>query len=55
MTPISDEQVLTRFVTGIPSRYEVAEGNLWLHGVLVEVDETSGRATSIERISEQFD
>ena len=23
--------------------------------VLIEVDETSGRATSIERISEQFD
>ena len=49
------EQVLTRFVTGIPSRYEVAEGDLRLHGVLIEVDESSGRATSIERISEQFD
>lgn len=49
------EQVLTRFVTGIPSRFEVAEENLQLQAVLVEVDDSTGRGVSIERISEHFD
>ncbi len=48
------EQVLTRFVTGIPSRYEVAETNLWLHGVVLEVDDATGATVSIERISQHF-
>ncbi len=48
---MKQEQVLTRFVTGIPSRYEVAEGNLRLHAVVVDIDETTGRATHIERIA----
>lgn len=47
------EQVLTRFVTGVPSRFEVAEKNLMLQGVVVEVDDSTGRAVSIERISER--
>ena len=45
------EQVLTRFVTGIPSRYEVARENLWLHGVILEIDKTTGRALRIERVA----
>jgi len=49
------EQVLTRFVTGIPSRYEVAEKNLSFNGVVVVIDDTTGRATSIERIFLHFD
>lgn len=49
------EQVLTRFVTGIPSRYEVAETNLWLHGVILEVDDTTGGAVSIERVSQHVE
>ena len=48
------EQVLTRFATGLPSRFEVAEKNLHLHGVMVEVDEGTGRAVGIERISRAF-
>jgi metallophosphoesterase (TIGR00282 family) len=49
------EQVLTRFAAGIPSRFEVADGDLWFHGVVVEVDDATGRALSIERISRQCD
>jgi metallophosphoesterase (TIGR00282 family) len=48
------EQVLTRFVTGIPSRYEVAEKNPWLHGVVIDIDDDTGRAAGIERISQHF-
>jgi hypothetical protein len=49
------EQVLKKFVIGIPSRYEVAEGDLRLHGVCVEVDDRTGCAMSIERISRRYD
>jgi metallophosphoesterase (TIGR00282 family) len=42
------EQVLTRFVTGMPARYEVAEEDMWLHGVVVDIDDSSGRAQNIE-------
>ncbi|UCD57156.1 MAG: TIGR00282 family metallophosphoesterase [Candidatus Hydrogenedentota bacterium] len=52
---MKSEQVLTRFITGIPSRFEVAEENLWLHGVVVDIDDITGRAVGIERISQHFD
>jgi metallophosphoesterase (TIGR00282 family) len=48
------EQVLTRFVTGIPSRFEVAEENLMLQAVVVDVDDATGRAVGIERVSRKF-
>ncbi len=45
------EQVLTKFVTGIPSRFEVADAGLRLNAVVVEINDKTGRATHIERIS----
>jgi 2',3'-cyclic-nucleotide 2'-phosphodiesterase len=44
------EPALARFLTGLPSRFEPATGNPRLHGVVVGVDESSGRATSITRL-----
>jgi metallophosphoesterase (TIGR00282 family) len=44
------EAVLRRFLTQMPQKLEVAEGGVALCGVIVEVDEGSGRARSIERI-----
>jgi hypothetical protein len=45
------EQVLTRFITGIPSRFEVADSNLRINAVFLEIDDHTGKALSIERIS----
>jgi metallophosphoesterase (TIGR00282 family) len=45
------QQVLTRFVTGIPARFEVADENLRLNAVLVEIDDETGMAKKIERIA----
>lgn len=42
--------VLQRFLTQMPQKMEVAEGGVALCGVIVDVDENSGRARSIERI-----
>ena len=44
------ETVLEGFLTGLPSRFEVARDNVVLQGVLLEVDESSGKAIDIERI-----
>ncbi|MBI5118670.1 TIGR00282 family metallophosphoesterase [Candidatus Poribacteria bacterium] len=52
---MKNRQVLTKFVIGVPSRYEVSDGDPQLHGVFVEVNDSTGRATGIERISLKFD
>ncbi|MFA5362783.1 MAG: TIGR00282 family metallophosphoesterase [Candidatus Omnitrophota bacterium] len=44
------EDVLARFITSIPTRFEVAQDNVQVHGAVVEIDERTGRAGSIERI-----
>jgi calcineurin-like phosphoesterase len=46
------DEVLHRFLTQMPVRFEVAKGDLLLQGALVEVDEETGRAKTIERIQE---
>ncbi len=46
------EPVVKRFLTLQPQRFAVAAGNVKLQGALVEIDETSGRAAAIERISQ---
>jgi len=46
------EPVIKRFVTNMPQRFEVARNRVLLHGVVVEIDDASGKATSIQRVSE---
>ena len=46
------EPVITRFLTSQPQRFPVASGRVLLQGAIVEVDGATGRALSIERISE---
>ena len=48
------EDVLTRFLSSIPVRFQVAEGNIQLHGALVEIDEATGKAHSILRIQKKI-
>jgi 2',3'-cyclic-nucleotide 2'-phosphodiesterase len=46
------EPVIKRFLTAIPQRFEVAKNKVMLHGAVIEIEETTGRATHILRISE---
>ncbi len=46
------EPVIRRFITNMPQRFEVAKGRVMLHGVVVQVDETTGRAEGIWRVAE---
>ena len=45
------EQILERFVTGLPVKSEVAEGNIQLRALLVDIDPATGKATRIERLT----
>lgn len=47
------EFILERFLTQLPNRFEVASDDVQMHGVLVDVDEKTGKAVSIERVQEK--
>jgi metallophosphoesterase (TIGR00282 family) len=49
------EAVLRRFLTQMPTRFEVATGVVLVQGALVDVDESSGRATAIRRVRERIE
>lgn len=46
------EPVIRRFLTSMPQRFEVATNRVLLHGAVLEIDEASGRAVKIQRVSE---
>jgi 2',3'-cyclic-nucleotide 2'-phosphodiesterase len=46
------EPVLKRFLTKTPQRFEVAKKRILLQGAIVEVDDATGKALKIERVSE---
>jgi len=48
------EPVVQRFLTGMPQRFEVARERVLLQGALVDIDELTGRATRIQRVSESL-
>jgi len=47
---VDREAVLKKFLTALPVRFEVTAGRSQLNGVLIEIDERTGKAKSIERI-----
>ncbi|TRZ95572.1 TIGR00282 family metallophosphoesterase [bacterium] len=48
------EDVLSRFLTAIPTRFDIAEGNIQLQAVVLDIDEKTGKARSIVRIQEKL-
>jgi len=46
---VDTDIILQRFRTSLPVRMEAAKGGAELHAVIVDVDETTGRARSIRR------
>jgi metallophosphoesterase (TIGR00282 family) len=49
------DPVVRRFLTGLPQKFEVAKSRVLLQGALVEIDPATGRASSIQRISERLE
>lgn len=50
-----EDEALHRFLMNTPSKLEVAKRDIRLSGCLVEIDDTSGRAVSIQRIHERVE
>jgi len=49
------EQILQRFLTSLPMKFEIAEGDIQLQGVVVDIDDKTGKANSIKRIQKKLD
>jgi len=49
------EEILTRFITQMPTRFHMAEDDIWLNAVLIDFDEKRGKANSIKRIQKKLD
>jgi calcineurin-like phosphoesterase len=45
------ETVLPRFLTGLPTRFEVGSGPVVVNGLFIDIDAASGRAVAVERLS----
>jgi metallophosphoesterase (TIGR00282 family) len=46
------DPVVQRFLTNMPQRFEVAKDAVKLQGALVEIDDVTGKAMKIQRVSE---
>jgi len=47
---VQKELIIQRFLTNLPMRFEPATGDVRLCGTLIDCDENSGRARTIQRI-----
>jgi len=47
---IETSAALGRFLNGLPARFEAATGNPRLNAVVIDADETTGRARNLERL-----
>ncbi len=52
---VKTETIINKFLTQLPVRFEVAGGTVQLNGVVIEVDELSGKALSIVRVQKFLD
>ena len=48
------EQILTRFLTQMPTRFEMADKDIRLNGAIINFDTKTGKADSIERVQKKL-
>jgi metallophosphoesterase (TIGR00282 family) len=48
------DQILTRFLTQMPTKFEMATNDVRLQGVIINIDEKTGRALGIKRVHERL-
>jgi 2',3'-cyclic-nucleotide 2'-phosphodiesterase len=48
------QPIIQRFMSSMPVNFPVARGEVKLHGILVEIDPSTGKAKSIRRVAEPF-
>jgi len=47
-------QIIQRFLTSLPIKFNVASGDITLQGIVVDIDDSNGHARSITRIQKKF-
>ena len=47
---VNKEQIITRFLNNMPTRFEAATGDTRLCAVIVDADDSSGKARAIQRV-----
>jgi metallophosphoesterase (TIGR00282 family) len=52
---VKKENIIERFLTGMPQKFTVAREDVWINGVVLDIDEKSGKASSIKRINQKAD
>jgi metallophosphoesterase (TIGR00282 family) len=52
---VKKENIIERFITGMPQKFSVARDDVWINGAIIDIDEKSGRAKSIKRINQKAD
>jgi 2',3'-cyclic-nucleotide 2'-phosphodiesterase len=50
---VRSDQVLRRFLTQMPTRFEVASGPVLVQGAMIDVEPATGRASAIRRVRER--
>jgi 2',3'-cyclic-nucleotide 2'-phosphodiesterase len=48
------QPIVQRFYSSMPINFPVAKGEVKLHGLLVDIDEETGRALSVRRVAETY-
>ena len=48
------DQILERFLTQMPTKFEVAAGDIRLQGAIIDIDDKTGKASRMERVHERL-
>ncbi len=51
---IEKEQIIQRFLTNMPVRFETAKGEGIFSAVVIEINETTGKSTAIQRFQLKY-
>jgi len=52
---VNRDIIIEKFLTHLPTRFEIAKGRIQFNAVLLEIDEVTGKALSIKRIAHILD
>ena len=47
---VKKDIIIKRFITSLPQRHEIQDGTATMEGVIIDIDETTGKSKSIERL-----
>ena len=47
---IDKNQIIGKFLTGMPRKFDIADGKTMLNAVVIDIDDKSGKSTGIQRI-----